>query len=163
MKDSLLTTLKIKDKINYRLRKWKKENIIDPSIADTLTTSGTTPGIMYGLPKIHKDGTPSRPILSATNTSSCNMSKYLVGIVEHLSTNNYTLKNSYKFTNFISKVTNTNQLIMCSSEISELETEIEFDQILSIKVFDSLYILVALFINGTSANDNIMFIKVFIF
>ena len=70
VKDSLLTTLKIEDNINYRIRKWKKENIIDPSIADTLTTSGTTPGIMHGLSKIHKEGTPLRPILSATNTSS---------------------------------------------------------------------------------------------
>ena len=70
VKDSLLTTLKIEDKINYRIRKRKKENIIDLSIADTLTTSGTTPGIIYGLPKIHKAGTPLRPILAATNTSS---------------------------------------------------------------------------------------------
>ena len=87
---------------------------------------------MYGLPKIHKEGTPLRPILSATNTSSYNISKYLVGLLEHLTTSNNTLKNSYEFENFINNVTNTNDLIMCSFDIKSLFTNIPLDETIEI-------------------------------
>ena len=30
--------------------------------------SGSTPGVLYGLPKVHKSGCPFRPIVSSINT-----------------------------------------------------------------------------------------------
>ena len=47
-----------------------------------LSPSGSRPGIMYGLPKVHKivtDGLPSfRPILSAIGTPTYKLAKFLV-------------------------------------------------------------------------------------
>ena len=47
-------TLKIEDKIKKILRKLKDENIILSETYSKLYTTGSSPGILYGLPKIHK-------------------------------------------------------------------------------------------------------------
>ena len=62
------------------------------NLATELSVSGTNPGTMYGLPKIHKADIPLRPILSANNTSSYNLSKFLVPKLNHLTTDEFTLK-----------------------------------------------------------------------
>ncbi len=51
-------------------------------------------GILYGLPKIHKEGYPMRPILSAINTFNYNLAKFFVPILADLTTNQFTIKNS---------------------------------------------------------------------
>ena len=64
-----------------------------------LSRSGSRPGIMYGLAKVHKivrDGLPSfRPILSAIGTPTYKPAKFLVPILEPLTTNEYTIKDSF--------------------------------------------------------------------
>ena len=66
-----------------------------------LSPSGSRPGIMYGLAKVHKivrDGLPSiRPILSAIGTPTYKLAKFLVPILEPLTTNEYTIKDSFTF------------------------------------------------------------------
>ena len=56
---------------------------------------------MYGSCKVHKkyvDGSPPfRPILSALQTPTYKLAKYLVPILEPLTTNKYTVKDSFKF------------------------------------------------------------------
>ena len=56
---------------------------------------------MYGLAKVHKiitDGLPSfRSILSAIDTPTYKLAKFLVPILEPLSTNEYTIKDSFTF------------------------------------------------------------------
>ena len=41
-------------------------------------TSGTKPGILYGLPKVHKRDVPLRPILSSIGTAGYNTAKFFV-------------------------------------------------------------------------------------
>ena len=56
---------------------------------------------MYGLAKVHKiitDVLPSfRSILSAIDTPTYKLAKFLVPILEPLSTNEYTIKDSFTF------------------------------------------------------------------
>ena len=87
---------------------------------------------MYGLPKIHKEGIPLRPILSANNTSSYNISKYLVEQLQNLTINNYTIKNSYEFANFVKSVKHANQYTMCSFDIKSLFTNIPLNETIDI-------------------------------
>ena len=60
-----------------------------------LSPSGSKPGMMYGSAKVHKiatDGLPSfRPILSAIGTSTCKFTKFLVSMLQSLTTNGYTI------------------------------------------------------------------------
>ena len=58
---------RLEGKINRFLKTLKKENISKEEYSH-LTLTGSTPGILYGLPKVHKYNLPMRPILSAINT-----------------------------------------------------------------------------------------------
>ena len=129
--DPLLTTLKCEDKINRFLRKLKKEAIINQLEYDEMYSSGSSPGVLYGLPKVHKPNVPLRPILSAYNTSNFNLAKYLVPKLAHLTTNTFTVKNSYTFANEIVTNDNTNN-IMCSFDVESLFTNIPLDEVIEI-------------------------------
>ena len=63
---------------------------------DKLYPRGSKPGILYGLPNIHKkliNGIPVfRPILSAIGTCSYKLAKFLVPILKDISENEYTIK-----------------------------------------------------------------------
>ena len=47
-------TLKIDDKINYFLRKLKSARTISDDLYNSLHVTGSSPGVLYGLPKVHK-------------------------------------------------------------------------------------------------------------
>ena len=130
--DPLLYTLRKEDRVNNKVRKLKNDKAITEILAKELSVSGTNPGIMYGLPKVHKAGTPLRPILSANNTTSYNLSKFLVPTLSHLTTNEFTLKNSFEFSNLITKMYNSNNCVMCSLDIESLFTNIPLDETLNI-------------------------------
>ena len=65
--------------------------------------SGSRPGVMYGLCKVHKDTTngqelpPFRPFLSAIWTSAYSVAKFLVPILKEYTVNEYTIKDSFTF------------------------------------------------------------------
>ena len=66
-----------------------------------LSPSVSRPGIMYGTAKVHKivtNGRPSfRTILSAIGTPTYRLGKFLVPMQELLTTNEYTIKDSFTF------------------------------------------------------------------
>ena len=66
-----------------------------------LIPSGSKTGIMNGSPKVHKIATDSllsfRPILSAIVTPVYKLAKFLVPMLEPLTTNEYTIKDSFIF------------------------------------------------------------------
>ncbi len=70
--------ISLEDKLNRNLRKIK--NKLTDTTYNFLFASGSTPGILNGLPKVHKDGCPIRPILSAINTFNYNLAKCFVSI-----------------------------------------------------------------------------------
>ena len=84
-----------------------------------LSPSGSRPGIMYGLAKVHKivrDGLPSfRSILSAIGTPTCKLAKFLVPILEPLTTNEYTIKDSFTFAEELQSF--DSKLVMASFDI----------------------------------------------
>ena len=129
--EHLLFTLRAEDKINNKIRNLKKLKVISDDLASTLTVSGSSPGILYGLPKVHKTGVPMRPILAAYNTPSYSLSKFIVSKLNHLTTNEFTIKNSYEFAKFITGIPNNNY-IMCSFDIKSLFTNIPLDETIEI-------------------------------
>ena len=66
-----------------------------------LCLSGSKPGVLYGLSKIHKaleNGTPSFcPILSAIGTPTYNLAKFCDQLLKSLTRNDYTIKGSFSF------------------------------------------------------------------
>ena len=89
--------LKMEDKINYILRKIKKSGIISDEECKHIYVNGSSPAILYGLPKVHKENMPLRPILAAFSAPSYRLAKFILPAFNPYIENEYTLRNSYDF------------------------------------------------------------------
>ena len=102
--------------------------------------SGSRPGILYGLAKVHKivtDDLPSfRPILSAIGTSTYKLAKFLVPVLEHLTTNEYTIKDSFTFAEELQSF--DSKLVMASFDIESLFANISLQETIDLCV-ESLF------------------------
>ena len=100
----------------------------------TFKPVGTRPGILYGLCNVHKDiidnCLPFRPILSAINTPTYKLAKFLVLIVKSLTSNEYTVKNSFAFAEEI--VEQDSEFFMGSLDIDSLFTNILLEETIHI-------------------------------
>ena len=89
---------------------------------------------MYGSAKVHKivtDGLPSfRPILSASSTPTYKLSKLLVPMLEPLTTNGYTIKDSFTFPEELQSL--DSKLVMASFDIESLITNIPLQGIIDL-------------------------------
>jgi hypothetical protein len=135
--DWFTIVLKHEDKVNRFLSKLYKNNSINKSTYDELRLSSSRPGTLYGLPKVHKPGTPLRPILSAIGTCGYKLAKYLIPMLSTLTTNEYSIKDSFSFVEEICKMKNNNY-VMASFDIKSLFTNIPLDETIKIAT-DSLY------------------------
>ena len=79
----------------------KNKNQIIDNLYNKLRPVGSQPGVLYCLAKFHKkviDGCPAfRPILSATGTTTYKIAKFLVPILKDLTSNEYSVKDSFDF------------------------------------------------------------------
>ena len=91
---------------------------------------------MYGLAKVHEivtDGLPSfRPIFSAIVTPTEKLSKFLVPILELLTTNEYTIKDSFAFAEELQSF--DSKLLMASFDIESLFTNIPLQETIDLCV-----------------------------
>ena len=108
--------------------------------------SGTKPGILYGLPKIHKCDVPLRPILSATGTTGSNLAKFFVPLLSAFTTNHFSIKDSFSFATEISSLPNSNSYFMASFDIKSLFTNIPLEETVSIAT-DNYFNITRLFRN----------------
>ena len=143
----IISTLRAEGRLNATVNKLKNNSVIDQTLASKLTTSGSFPGVMYGLPKVHKPNIPMRPILSANGTTAYNLSQYLVSLISDLTTNEFTIKNSYEFSTFVNSIENSNKYVMCSFDVESLFTNIPLDETIEV-------ILTKLFPNADSKFQN---------
>ena len=65
---------------------------------------GSQSGKAYGLPKIHKENAPLRPIISACNTFNYKLSKLLAKKLEHLRRSLTIVMDTFKFAEEICKL-----------------------------------------------------------
>ena len=90
-----------------------------------LFPSGSTPGVLHGLPKVYKENCPIRPFLSAIGTNNYKLAKFLVPLVQPSSNNQYTVTDSFSFVNEISS---NNSFFMASFDVSSLFTCIPLNE-----------------------------------
>ena len=97
---------------------------------------GSKPRVLYGLCKVHKKPDepnrlpPLRPILSAIGTCSYNLAKFFVPILKEFTINEYTVKDSFSFSNEIRN--KSTSLYMASFNIQSLFTNIPLDEAIDI-------------------------------
>ncbi|XP_069981900.1 uncharacterized protein [Penaeus vannamei] len=112
--------LYLEDKLKRLLRTIKSS--IDASTCNFLSTSGSKPGLLYGLPKVHKPNIPLRPIISSIGTFNYNTAKFLIPIISPLTTNQYTIENSTVFANEITSLNPEQPITMASFDVESLFT-----------------------------------------
>lgn len=117
---------KTEDKINRTLKKLKDDGVISDPTYQSLYSSGSSYGILYGLPKVHKDGIPLRPILAAYNLPSYPLAKFLVPILSSLTTNQYTLLNSSEFVPQVRQRNSSS--FMVSFDVASLFTNVPLNE-----------------------------------
>ena len=77
-------TTKYKNKLVNLLKSIKSEGEIDEALYKKLYPTGTGSPKFYGLPKIHKEETPLRPIVSSIGAASYETAKELAKILKPL-------------------------------------------------------------------------------
>ena len=91
---------------------------------------------MYGSAKVHKivtDGLPSfRPILSAIGTPTYKLAKFLVPVLEPLTTNAYTIKDSFTFAEELQSF--DSKLVMATFDIESFFTNIPLQETIDLCV-----------------------------
>ena len=91
----------IEKKLTNLLKELKASEAISETDYKKLKPRGSSFGVLYGLCKTHKKVLdkcpPLRPILSAIKTPSYNLAKFLVPLIEPITKNNFTVKNSFEF------------------------------------------------------------------
>ena len=91
---------------------------------------------MYGSSKIHKplvNGFPKlRPILPVLNTGTYNWAKCFVPLLRHITSNQFTLKDSFEVAKIISE--QDAGLFMASLDVESLFTNLPLEEIINICV-----------------------------
>ena len=126
--------------ISYRKkRKFEAYSVMCSVEQNTLTSlfsSGSAPGILYGLPKIHRPDFVSkfqfRPIFAEYNNPCFKLAKFLVSILQPYASNDHTIDNSASFVSQIEQFNNTDSLFMYSFDISNLCANIPIHRTINI-------------------------------
>ena len=134
---------KLEDNVNSLIRNFKNKNI---SGFEQCSVSGTQPGKLYGLPKVHKSNVPLRPVLSACNTATFKLAKNIVNILEPITYNNFSVKNSFDFVKELSGHPDLKNYVMVSYDVESLFTSIPVNETIEIilnKLFTSSQVKVS--------------------
>ena len=118
----LNSLLQHEDKLVNFLKRVKKS--LGEEVYKRLYPQGSKPGVLYGLSKIHKplvNNIPKLiPILSALNTGTYRWAKVFVPWLQDLTSNEYTLKDSFEFAKMICE--QNSDLYMVSLDFDSLFT-----------------------------------------
>ena len=119
------------------MRKLRNKKIIDDATFHKILPSGSSSGVLYGLPKVHKASRPFRPIVSSVNIYNYNLASYLVGVLQPILINQHSVKDSFSFADWAKKYKHNNG-IMCSLDVCSLFTNVPLDETIDVAV-DKLF------------------------
>ena len=83
----------------------------------------------YGLPKIHKEGTPLRPIVDSINSVTYQISKKLATILSPLVGKEFHIRNSQDFVDKLNHITIDDNEIMVSYDVKALFTSVPVHEV----------------------------------
>ena len=133
------------------LRYLKNLGAFSEEVLNQIPLCGPNPSWKYGLPKLHKDNMPLRPIVSGIGSYTHKLAKYLSNILKPLTINKYSVKDSFTFTQDILMLHFFP--CICSFHVASLFTSIPVNETIEI-CLDLLYkdselVIVAFLENAT--------------
>ena len=121
-------------RINEYLKSLKNSGSLSVDQYKKIKTVGSRPVFLYGLCKVHKaivdTCPPFRPILPAIGTPTYKTAKFLVPVLNCLTVNEFTIKDSFAFAKEI--VDQDSSLFMASLDVNSLFTNIPLDETINI-------------------------------
>ena len=117
--------------IRYYVRKYLKG--YGDEIIKSLIPSGSNPGKLYGLIKVHKDGNPARPVVSMIGTPEYKLAKFLDSIIKPYIPDSYIIQSSEEFLNKINTFNfNSSNQFLVSFDVKSLFTNVPLSQTIDI-------------------------------
>ncbi|XP_053686394.1 uncharacterized protein LOC128735938 [Sabethes cyaneus] len=121
-------TNKIQKKVNAFADEWLEKKYIEKRIHAKLKMSSSEPPRIYGLPKIHKENRPLRPVVSTIGSATYNLAKMLTDAIS--STVGQTIhhvRNSFEFANEITREEFPTDGILFSLDVKSLYTNVPIE------------------------------------
>lgn len=141
-------TSKYQQKNNEIVEKLHKDEVITLKEKYNLINRSALAPRIYGLPKIHKDDMPLRPICSSINSPSYSLCKYVVNILNNLTKESrYNVKDAIGFKERVNNTYICDDEIMISLDVISLFPSIPVD--FAIKIIESKWEIIQNFTNMT--------------
>ena len=133
-------TGKIEQNLHDYLKELVESGDISEAIFRNIVPVGSTRHQMYGLPKVHKQSTPLRPILSMCGSAQYDTSKWLCKVLEPVVQfySQRCVKDSFTFSDAIKLKDFPNGGYMCSFDVVSLFTNVPLNEVIDICA-DALY------------------------
>jgi hypothetical protein len=131
MDDPVKLTLQRENRLKRLLTTLKKSESISPASYEQLLPTGSRIGILYGLPKVHKNNIPLRPMLSCIDNYSYKVAKFFIPLLNPISSRAYMVKDSFSFVQELLSL-NSSNVVMASFDVHSLFTSIPFDETIDI-------------------------------
>ncbi|XP_075157638.1 uncharacterized protein LOC142230905 [Haematobia irritans] len=117
-------TEKLQKKNNNLIKDLHKNNWITKWEKIKLTTNAAEAPELYGLPKIHKEGTPLRPISSSLKVPCYNLAQHIGQIIKNATSPIYNIKNSGQLKGKLENIKLDKDDILVSFDVVSLFTNI---------------------------------------
>src|SRR5262249_33708137 len=110
-----------------------KESNLDKEVIKKLTPQDPIVSKFYGLPKIHKENVPLRPIVSTIGSTNYKLAKYLNDLLKPLigKTTSY-VKNSQDFVTKIQNLKINDNDLLVSLDVESLFTKVPLNETLTL-------------------------------
>ena len=128
-------TKKIENPIRERLKELNDKRIIPEALYHTLRPVGSQIPRLYGLPKIHKENCPFRPILSMSNSPHERLAKWLLKCIKPAEDfyTKFCVKDSFSFAKEVHQMSNTlSHAVMTSFDVCSLFTNVPVKEAITI-------------------------------
>ena len=118
-------TAKITKKIGVLVDEWRENKYIDPRTHRKLKVTSSNPPRIYGLPKIHKQGRPLRPVVSTIGSTTYGIAQFLAKIIGNVvGKTEYHVRNSFEFAEEISEKQIPEDNVLFSLDVTSLYTNV---------------------------------------
>ena len=126
-------TQKFKNKLINILREWKRQNTISEQLYWKIYPESDESPKFYGTPKIHKQGTPLRPIVSTCGSITYNAARYLADVLAPLQGNTiHSVNNTKDLVDALQDLQIPPGRKLVSFDVSALFTSVPVDKALQI-------------------------------
>jgi len=124
-------TIKRENKLIQHLLKLKKNGDISEQFYKKVRPNGSQPARLYGLPKVHKNNHPLRPICSSVNAYNYKLASELASIISSYAVSQFSVKNTFTFVHEVNQLSFP-ESFLCSFDVSSLFTMIPLDETIDI-------------------------------